>query len=159
MDTETIAPEMYPFSNFLEKDVTLYWDSRAYTFPALSTTNLLGRIPKANPEEIQGIRKKFAGDLAQIAYFETADYKQKQAAAPASLLQQGQMLTPPIYSETVLEPFIQRCLEPLTIKAPTVEDVSAKNDVTSKLSRDRKGKLRSKVVQQGDELKPDTEEE
>lgn len=159
MENETIVPqEMYPFSNFLEKDVTLYWDSRAYTFPALSTTNLLGRIPKATPEDTQGIRKKFAYDLAQIAYFETEDYKKRQAAAPAAALQSGQMLTPPIYSEAMLEPLVERCLEPLTVKAPTVtaipDEQNIQMNVEKNLKRDTKGRIRSRVVEQGTELKP-----
>lgn len=155
-NVQEIPADMYPFSNFLDRDVTLYWDSRAYTFPALSTTNLMGRIPKATPEDVQGIRKKFAFDLAKLAYYETEDYKMRERSAPMNDIQQGIMKTPALYSESSLEPLVERCLQPLPVQAPVVEDHSEakQKELESRLSKDEKGRPRSRVVKQGDNLKP-----
>jgi len=151
MNEPVIPAEMYPFSNPLDRDVTLMWDGKAYTFAALSTTNLLGRIPNATPEHIQGIRKHFAYKLAQQMFFETDQYKKMEGQTPAN---PETIKTPAIYSEAQLEKFVQKCLEPLHVQAPEVKDVSAEMDVTPRLTRDGKGRPRSRVVAQGEDIKP-----
>lgn len=149
MDQEIteVAPELYPFSNPLEKDVTIKWGGIAYTFKARTRTPLLGKIPGANPEEVENIRKKFATDLATIAYYDSESYKKREISAPT-----GSGLTPALYTESDLAPFIQACLEPLPISIPTTEVV--KEDLTAKMEKTARarGRPKSRVLQGNEDL-------
>lgn len=147
INASTYEPEMFPFTNPLEKDVTLVWGKKAYTFAARSTTNLLGLIPDASPIEVQGIRKEFAIRLSQQRFFESQEYKAMEAQAPA-----GSNLTPPLVPMDKRVQFMEECLIPLKKARATTKDVP-QDDIESKLHVDPDtGKRVSKPVAKGEDL-------
>lgn len=94
---------VFRLTNFTEEDFKARWNKIEYTFPALKTTPVI--IPGATPEEVQNIRKKFARELAEREFYKTERFKYLNSPERGS--------HPAPYTETDLEPFIQKCLEPL----------------------------------------------
>lgn len=144
---ETIAPEFFPFTNYTDHDFSCRWDSVEYTFPARSTKNLLGVINSASPEDIQFIRKKFARDLATIVWYQQDKFKYLEGQTPVGF--NGSLQQAATYTDSDLEPFIQRCLEPLPV-AKVIETRVVREKIEEKLSIDDSGKKRSRVLK-GDE--------
>ncbi len=147
IDVSTYEPEMFPFTNPLEKEVSLTWGKKIYTFPPRSTTNLLGLISDATPLEIQGIRKEFAFRLSEQMFFASDEYKAMAAQAPA-----GSNLTPPLIPMDKRIQFMQLCLEPLSKAHAKVKDMP-EIDIESKLHIDpNTGKPVSKPIKKGEDL-------
>lgn len=122
MENDTL-PEgfdgVFRFTNFTTADFNAKWGGVEYTFPAMKTVPLI--IPNASPYEIQNIRKKFAKELATAVFYQSDKFKDMDLTVEQS--QAGQ--TPALYTDKDLEPFIQKCLEPL-------ESAQAKMKVTPK---------------------------
>lgn len=104
---------VFRFTNFTETDFKARWNKIEYTFPALKTVPII--IPGATPEEVQNIRKKFAKELAEREFYNTEKFKY--------LNDKERGANPAIYSENDLEPFIQKCLEPLPVGNVTAQAI------------------------------------
>lgn len=132
---------IFRFTNFTSDDFTAKWDGKEYTFPANKMTPII--IPNATPEQIQSIRKKFARELATLVWYGTAKFGDmndpKQGSRPA------------LYTESDLKPFIQRCLEPLPVGTAKVK-VAPKVALEDMLSKDEKGRPRSKILDDNESL-------
>ncbi len=140
-------PEMYPFTNPLEREVSMTWGKRVYTFPPRSTTNLLGLIADSTPMEVQGIRKEFALRLSEQRFFETDEFKAMAAQAPA-----GSNLTPPLVPVDKRTQFMNECLIPLS-KGKAAVSKMPEVDIESKLHVDpTTGKRVSKPIAKGEDL-------
>lgn len=135
MDETTLPADfngVFTFTNWTSEDFEARWDSVHYTFPALKTTPLI--IPSATPEQVQSIRKKFALELA-LKVWHNSDKFLKMQDVPAG----G---TPPLYTDSDIAPFVQKCLEPLEIGQAKVKVEARKEPSTRK---DSKGKAVTQV--------------
>lgn len=97
---------VFRFTNASEEAIMCKWNNVAYTFPARSSSPMI--ISGASPEEVQHIRKKFAREYAIREWYKSGRFKELNAQAPA-----GSGVTPAVYSDDDLAPYIQQCLEPL----------------------------------------------
>lgn len=140
-EVQKIEDDLVPFTNWTEKEFIGRWGSNDYPFPPLSTVPLVGKIKRATPEDCLYIRRKFAIELAQIAFYDTAQWKNMQSQASIERIQQTNVpQTPPIYSEKILEPLVEKALTPLPIATVVAHEV--KDETAKKISRN------SKVVRQ-----------
>lgn len=149
MDYSPVLPENFDgtfrFTNWTEDDFVAKWGGKEYIFPAGTTSPMI--IINQTPLEIQQIRKKFAKDLAQKVFGNSELYKRLIAqernsdGTPRlnSINQAGQ------YSDNDLSPYIQRCLEPLTIAKAIVVD-APKDNLEDKLSRNEAGERNTEVI-------------
>lgn len=152
MDREkfsTVLPEdfdgVFRFTNYSEEEFIAKWGNRAYTYPPMRTTPMI--IVDASPLEVQQIRKKFAKEFAIREWFKT-----KQAKALTE--KRGELnsiFQANTYSDSDLAPFIQKCLEPLESARAIVQEVLTE-DIEKKLTRTPRGKLRTRVLQEGESL-------
>lgn len=132
---------VFRFTNFTEVEFKAKWGNVEYTFPKTSTSPLI--IPMATPEEVQYIRKKFAKELAIREFYETQKFIQMNKPTPGG--------TPPLYTDSDLAPFIQRCLEPL----PTGVAIAKKSPKIlneDNLRKNEKGKPVSKILDKDESL-------
>ena len=106
---------VFRFTNATEEDFTVLWNNVEYTFKAGTCSPMI--IKGETLENIQEIRKKFAYKLATREFFKSDDYNR--------LAGMGNGL-PPTYNDTVLEPWIQQCLEPLPTDKVVVKEVEVK---------------------------------
>lgn len=107
---------VFHFTNWTDEDYVHLWNNEEYTFPKESSVPMI--MQKETSEAIQEIRKRFAYDLAVREFYKGSTYKK--------MSKMGNGL-PPIFDEKILEPMIQRCLEPLELKKATIRDVSDKD--------------------------------
>ena len=144
MKYETTLPEdfngVFYFTNWSEDDFTGIWGGTKYVFPAQTTSPMI--IPEHSPLEVQYIRKKFAKDLAERAFYTSDAYgnlmKQERNIDGSPRL--NGLHSAGTYSLDQLAPFIQKCLEPLAIaKALVTEDKKA--PIEENLSRNDEGEL------------------
>ncbi len=103
---------VFRFTNFTDRAFSAKWDSIEYSFPPMSTSPMI--IPGAAPEDVQHIRKKFAKELAEREFHISGKFVALDSQAPA-----GSGKVPAIYTEHDLEPYIQKCLEPLPVARAT----------------------------------------
>ncbi len=99
---------VFRFTNFTDTDFVVAWNSVEYTFPAMKTIPMV--IPDSTMQEIQSIRKMFARKLAVREFYKT----------PKFISMNGQQV-PAMYTDADLEPFIQKCLEPLPVANATMK--------------------------------------
>lgn len=156
MERESILPTDYDgvfrFTNWTDEDFVGKWNSKEYRFPARSTAPI--NISDETPLGVQYIRKKFARDLAEREYAKSEGYGKLMAqernndGSPRlnSMHQAG------TYSIETLAPFIQRCLEPLTLMRAEVTD-SVRNPLEEKLSRSEDGSLNTTAIDKKVSLK------
>ncbi len=141
MNPETVLPRdfdgVFRFTNWTEKEFTARWGGIEYTFPPLKQTPII--ISNATPLEIQNIRKKFAKELAEREIMNTDRIKEMNEKNKTA----GRVQSALTYAPGDLEPFVQRCLEPLPVgKAETKKVVKeefkpiATKVLKSKLSGD-----------------------
>lgn len=100
---------VFRFTNFTDKDFKAMWGKVEYTFPAMKTSPMI--IPGATPEEVQHIRKKFARELAIEQFYKTPKFVSMNNVQPGGV--------PALYTDSDLQPFIQKCLEPLPVALAT----------------------------------------
>lgn len=143
-DENNVLPDgfdgVFRFTNWTNVDFKAKWNNVEYTFPANKTSPLV--IPGETPEGVQSIRKKFARELAEQAFYATDKFHHLNDVGP------GQV--PALYTDSDLVPFIQRCLEPLPIAPATTRVI--KEDVERVFSTDARGKKRTKVLEPDDSL-------
>lgn len=126
---------VFKFTNASDRDFSAKWNKIEYTFKAMSTSPMV--ISNATPEEVQHIRKKFAREYAEREFYRSGKFKDLDAKSPA-----GSGNSPAPYSETDLEPYIQRCLEPLPEARTTAKRIQGDKtenyhtDVTKVLDKD-----------------------
>lgn len=139
MRVETVLPEDFDgtfyFTNWSDEDFVGKWGGKEYHYPAQTSSKMV--LPEHSPLEIQQIRKKFAKDLAEREFYKSKGYDvlRSQEGTPGnrSMNSIHQAAT---YSLDDLTPFIQRCLEPLTVaqalvtkqKGVRLEEKLSKND-------------------------------
>lgn len=149
MSYESVLPENFDgtfrFTNWTDEDFVGKWGSKEYHFPAKTTSPIV--IFNQTSLEIQQIRKKFALDLAQKVFGSTEKYKKliEQEKNPDGSPRWSGFQQAGTYSIDDLAPFIQRCLEPLSISRATVVD-SQKVNLESVLSRNEEGNLNTEVI-------------
>ncbi len=102
---------VFMFTNWTKKEKVFMWNNKEYTFPPLKTVPLI--IPGETLENIQEIRKKWAFKLAESEWYDGAEYRK--------LSKMGRGL-PPTRDDKVLQPMIDKCLNPLPIARATVKE-------------------------------------
>ena len=126
---------VFKFTNFTSEDFIARWDSVEYRFPANMTSPM---VMNFTPVEIQNIRKKFARELGIREYYKTDSFKNKDNP--------NQGYRPPLYSDSDLKPFIQRCLEPLPVAHAEVKVLPRKGNAEN-MKTDEKGRKVSRVIE------------
>lgn len=94
---------IFYFTNNSDEDWSTRWNKVEYTFPAKRRTRMA--IRGESPENVQSIRKMFATRYAVEQYAKTSDFQKR--ATPI------ENKNPIAYNATVLQPFIDSCLNPL----------------------------------------------
>lgn len=156
MEYEKVLPEgfdgTFRFTNWSDEDFVGKWGSKDYLFPAKSTSPII--IPENTPLEVQQIRKKFAKDLAEREFFNSAQYAamKKQEVGPGGEAILSSMHKAASYSIDQLAPYIQRALEPLQIAEAKVTVVK-RVPLEETLSRNSDGELNTEVIDKGISLK------
>ena len=156
MQYESVLPENFDgtfrFSNWTDEDFIGKWGSKEYLFPARTTSPLI--IHDQTPLEIQQIRKKFARDLAERAFGNSASFEKliKQERNNDVSPRLNSIHQAGTYSIESLAPYIQRCLEPLPTGTVIVSEVP-KEPLEQKLSRNEEGELNTTAVDKKISLK------
>lgn len=109
---------VFRFTNSSDQEFKARWGGIEYTFPAAKTIPLI--IPGATPEEVQHIRKKFAGEWALNEFAKTDKFKKLNEHIPGG--------HPAPYTESDLAPFIAKCLEPLPLAQAAMRMIPKDND-------------------------------
>jgi hypothetical protein len=110
---DTFFDGSFKFTNTSKEDFTFLWNNKEYTFPAESSSPMI--IAGESLENIQEIRKRAAYKWAVREFFKTKEGKAIEKTASG-------YLNPATYSDKILEPFIQQCLNPLPLKAAVVKE-------------------------------------
>lgn len=108
---------VFYFTNPTKQERKYLWNNKEYTFPAESTVPLI--IPTETLENIQEIRKRFAFRMAEERFYEGEEYQKLKVMGNGM---------PPTFDPKILEPMIQECLKPLTIKRAAVKAGSSLDD-------------------------------
>lgn len=115
---DTVLPAdfdgVFRFTNPTDRESIHKWNNIEYRFAPMTTSPMI--ISGATPEEVQNIRKKFARELAEREFYRSDRFKTLDGQAPA-----GSGVTPAIYTDEDLAPFVQKCLEPLPIQNATAK--------------------------------------
>lgn len=135
----------FRFTNFSDEAFLAKWGGVEYTFPPKSQTPMV--IATATPNEVQNIRKKFAKELAEREFYKSKELKKLEQMNPQHTI--GSIGAAITYNPMDLEPYIQRCLEPLPEARATTKAAKAV-DEKEFLRTDNKGKTVTKVLD-GDE--------
>ena len=156
MSVSPVLPEdfdgTFRFTNWTDEDFVGKWGSKEYRFPARTTSPII--ITSATPLEIQQIRKKFAKDLAEREFGKSQEYQkfmsqEKNSDGSPRLNSIHQAAS---YSIETLTPYIQKCLEPLSLARATITDIPME-PMESKLTRNQDGELNSIAVDKKISLK------
>lgn len=105
------------FTNFSEEEFKAKWNSIEYTFPPKSTIPLV--ISTASPIETFNIRMMFAKQLADREFKKSKRFGDL-ASKNSNVNSIHAMVS---YTDTELDKFINRCLEPLPIAQVKAEEV------------------------------------
>lgn len=117
MNIQTEFDGVFRFTNATDEDFVALWNNKEYIFPAQSTCPMI--IEGEAPESIQEIRKRFAKRLAEREYFKSKDFLK---IANGTKSKDGyKHVIPSMYNESVLQPWIDACLEPLPVAKPVVK--------------------------------------
>lgn len=103
---------VFRFTNATNEDFKALWNNKEYVFKAGTCSPMI--ISGETDEARQEIRKKFAYKLALREFYKSNDYMHMK--------DQGQGL-PPTYDESILNPWIQQCLEKLPESRAEVTEV------------------------------------
>lgn len=145
---------VFRFTNWTDEDFVGVWGKKGYLFPARKTSPMV--IPDHSPIEIQHIRKKFAKDLGELAYYndKKGGYKNmmKQERNTDGSPKLNSIHQAGSYTIDDLAPYIQRCLEPLPISKAIVSDVESA-DIQDILTHDDEGNLNTVPVDKKTSLK------
>lgn len=97
---------VFRFTNPTDREFKAMWNKVEYTFPPMKTVPLI--IPQATLEETQVIRRKFAKELGVREFYQSDTFKKLDAQAPP-----GSGNPPALYTDDLLAPFVQKCLDAL----------------------------------------------
>lgn len=155
MEYTNVLPEGFDgrffFTNPSDEDFVGSWDSKGYLYPARTTTQMV--IISASPLEVQNIRKKFAKELAEREFFKSPEAKNmEKQERPQGFPVFSSIHQARTYSDSDLKEYIQKCLDPLPISQPVMQDLP-KEDTETLLNRDEDGELISQVASQGQRLR------
>lgn len=131
---------VFRFTNFSEEEFRARWNGIEYTFPALKTIPLI--VSGETLEGVQYIRKKFAKELALREFQKTDKFKQMNNVSPGGV--------PALYTDSDLEAFIQKCLEPLPLAQVAMRVLP--KDSEKNYKKDTKGRNVTKVLDKDDSL-------
>lgn len=136
---------VFRFTNWTEEDFVGVWGGKEYHFPAETTSPMI--MHEYSPLEIQHIRKKFAKDLAEREFFNSKGFKSmlKQERNPDGSARLNSIHSAGSYSLNELTPFIQRCLEPLTVAKALVKEAQ-KDKLEDRLTRNEDGELNTEAI-------------
>lgn len=153
------ADMRFPFTNRTEEVFVGQWGKKGYSFPAMTTTPMLGMIHDATPLELQGIRKKFAKDLAEQMYFTSKEARKWEAQEknPDGTPRFNSIQMGHGYTEKDLEPYIQMCLEPMPLGEVIVQDVVT-TPLEDTLHRDEEGNLVTEAISKSTSLRKKAKE-
>lgn len=111
---------VFKVTNASDLEFTFRWNNKDYVFPPMSTCPFI--IPNHSLEEIQSIRKKLALKYAQREF-------DRSAKGIAVAIEGNKHFTPATYDLSVLQPYVDQCLNPLPIGTVTVVDVPPRDIV------------------------------
>lgn len=136
MRYESFLPEDFDgrfyFSNPSDEDFIGIWGQKQYLFPAGTTVPLV--IAEHSPIEIQHIRKKFGKDLAEREFYKSKGYEVLRGQEGKSGNRNFNSIhQAAAYTLKDLEPYIQKCLEPL----PVSQLLSKKQEPISKITENK----------------------
>ncbi len=115
---------VFYFTNWTDEDFVHLWNNEEYTFPKVSSVPMV--MPKETSEAIQEIRKRFAYDLAVREFYKSKQY--------VKMSKMGGGL-PPTFDEKILEPMIDKCLEPLPMSKARVKKIEVDEEKKFKGSK------------------------
>lgn len=128
MDTKDFNG-VFMFTNWTDEDFTGFWNNKEYIFTAKTSSPII--IDDESLKNIQEIRKRFAYKLAQREFYGGKEYDKLVKMGNKSA---GGM--PPIFDEKILEPLIEKCLNPLpVVKAVIREGKKRDSDKNYKVSK------------------------
>lgn len=160
MDYESVLPKdfdgVFKFSNPSTEDFVGVWSKKEYLFPAGTMTVLM--IPEHSPLEVQHIRKKFARDLAEREYYKSKQYE--HARSREGTRSKNGMIQPTgqgmshagAYTLKDLEPYIQKCLEPLPLSELTSKPATVRT-VEDNLTRNDQGNFNTEAIDRNTSLR------
>ncbi len=131
---------VFPFTNWRDTDFSAKWNNVQYDFPALKTSPMI--IQGATPEEVQVIRKKFAKELAVEEWYKTEKFNRMNDKSNGA--------HPALYTDSDLEPFIKKCLDPLPIAQAKAKVLT--RDSEDNYRKNAKGKNVTKVLDPDESL-------
>lgn len=137
---------IFRFTNFTTKEFKAKWGGIEYTYPPEKSTPMI--IPGATPEEVQNIRKKFARELAELVIYDSDLVKKLDAQNPQHVI--NSINAAVTYNPKDLEPYIQRCLEPLPPAQPTMKVLPKEGE--EKFRKDRRGRPVTRILEQDESL-------
>lgn len=147
---------VFRFTNNSDEEFIGKWGGKEYIFPPRSTSPMI--MPEFTPLEIQQIRKKFAKDWAEHQFFQSKKYevirsREGEKDEMNMIRPRGQgMSHAGTYSLNDLVDYIQQCLKPLPISKAIVQE-GEKIKIEESLTRNKKGNLNTKAVEDDDDLK------
>lgn len=109
---------VFYFTNPTDENFTHLWNNEEYIYPKMSTCPMI--FPKETSENVQEIRKRFAFDLA-VREFYAGRIKTSDGRTYDKMAKMGNGL-PPTFDERILEPMIEKCLNPLPIAKAVVRE-------------------------------------
>lgn len=101
---------VFRFTNWTDADFSGFWNNKEYLFRAGTCSPMI--LSDETLENIQEIRKRWAHQLATREWYKGKDF--------AKLNKAGGM-HPATYDEKLLEPMIEKCLNPLPMAKLTVK--------------------------------------
>ncbi len=141
------------FTNWSDEDFTAKYNSKEYTIPANSTVVISPLMPDRSPLDLLNICKKFALDLAVREWGKTQwmkDQLKRERNVDGSPRGYG-MSGAATYSIDQLAPLIEKGLYVYQTANAKVQE-SLRPKIEDRLTRDKKGRLNSKAVEQDEPL-------
>jgi len=114
---------VFNFTNPTKQERKYLWNNKEYIFAPESTTPLI--IPSETLDNLQEIRKRFAYRMAEERMYEGEKVYARDGKTvvfdynKAKLAGNG---LPPTFDPKILEPMIEECLTPLTVKKSVVKE-------------------------------------
>lgn len=148
MSYESVLPENFDgtfrFSNPSDEDFVGEWNKKEYLFPARSTVPMI--MVEHSPIEIQHIRKHFAKKLAEREFYKSKEYKtmQGQEGKPGDR-RMNSIHQAATYTLSDLEPYIRKCLEPLSEAVLTAKPAQV-SKVEDKLTLNDEGNFNTEAI-------------
>lgn len=157
MERVKMLPENFDglvrFTNWSDEEFVAKYNSKEYTIPANSTVVISPLMPDRSPLELLNVCKKFALDLAVREWGKsqwTKDALKRERNVDGSPRGHG-MSGASTYSIDQLAPLIEKGLYVYPAGRAKVEE-SSRPKIEDRLSRDHKGRLNTRAVEQDEPL-------